>query len=253
MVQELILFLFAFLAGFVDAVVGGGGLIQLPALFICRPDLAVPSVLATNKMASICGTSVALCRYTRHVQIDWRAVMPAALAALVFSFLGAHTVKYLSPDMLRPLILALLVAVAVYTFLKKDLGSSHQPRLAGNSLMAAAVATGVGIGFYDGFFGPGTGSFLIFIFISYFGFDFLHASASAKAVNFATNFAASTYFAWTGDIDLMLALPMGAFNILGSIAGTRMAILRGSRFVRVFFMVVIGAIILRFAWDLVKI
>jgi uncharacterized membrane protein YfcA len=248
-----VLCLFAFLAGFVDAVVGGGGLIQLPALFICRPDMAIPAVLATNKMASIAGTAVALCRYARHVELDRKSVMPAVCSAFVFSFLGARTVSYLSPDMLRPLILLLLITVAVYTFCRKDLGSQHAPRISGSLVFTSSVVTGSVIGFYDGFFGPGTGSFLIFIFISYFGFDFLNASAAAKAVNFATNLSANLFFAWEGHINLYLAIPMGMFNILGSLAGTRMAILKGSRFVRVFFICVVSAIIVRFAYDLLHI
>jgi uncharacterized membrane protein YfcA len=238
---------FAFLAGFVDSVVGGGGLIQLPALLLALPGQPVP-VMGTNKFAAICGTSVAAIQYARRVSVHWPVLAPAAISALIFSNLGARAFARLHPASLEPIILFLLVAVAIYTFWKKDFGHLHAPRLSPKKAVALAILTGVVIGFYDGFFGPGTGSFLIFIFIGIFGFDFLNASAHAKFVNFTTNFAAVAYFGWTGNILFKYAIPMAAFNILGSVIGTRTAILKGNRFVRYFFLVVVSGMILRFAW-----
>ncbi len=246
---------FAFLAGFVDSVVGGGGLIQMPALFIFLPasmSASVATVAGTNKMASICGTSMAVVQYTRRVRINWRTILPAGMTAFVFSFLGARIVTLLDPRVMKPVILGLMIAVAGYTFLRKSFGDHHAPRLAPGKEAWAGLLVGAGIGFYDGFFGPGTGSFLIFIFISIFGFDFLIASASAKVINCATNLSAVGYFAATGHILYQYALPMGACNILGSLAGTRMAILKGNAFVRVFFLVVVTAMIARFGWDVLS-
>ena len=150
------------------------------------------------------------------------------------------------------MILTLLVAVAIYTFVRKDFGSLHAPRLSAGQRLWIGAAVGSAIGFYDGFFGPGTGSFLIFLFVGVFGFDFLAASAAAKVVNAASNVSALGNFALTGHVLYALAAPMAVSNILGSLAGTRLAILRGSRFVRWFFLAVVTAIICKLAWDLRK-
>ncbi len=242
---------FAFLAGFVDSVVGGGGLVQLPALLILLPR-ATPTadVFGTNKLVGISGTAMAAWNYTRQVKIDWRATLPTAFTGFVFSYFGAQAVSHLHPALLRPLVLGLLVAVAIYTFTRKDFGSLHAPRLSLSGKQWIGLGVGAVIGFYDGFFGPGTGSFLIFIFIGVFGFDFLSASAAAKVVNVATNLSTVLYFAWTDHVIYRLALPMAVCNMLGSLTGTRLAILRGSRFVRWFFLAVVSAIICKLAFDL---
>ena len=245
----------AFLAGLVDSVVGGGGLIQTPTLLLWLPpslSSSIATVFGTNKLASLCGTSVATLQYARQVRIPWRTAGPMAGTAFIASFVGARAVAYFRSEVLRPLVFFLLVAVAIYTYWKKDLGSLHRPKLERTAEKAAALITGCCLGFYDGFFGPGTGSFLIFIFVGVFGFDFLAASGSAKAVNLATNLAAVTYFAGSDHIAYQYAIPMAAFNMLGSATGSRLAILRGSRFVRRLFLAVVGAILLRLGWDLLK-
>ena len=241
---------FAFLAGFIDSVVGGGGLVQIPALLILLPhSTPVADVFGTNKFVGVTGTAAAAWNYARHVEIDWRATLPATVAGFVFSVFGALTISRLHPALLRPLVLVLLVAVAVYTFVRKDFGALHAPRL--DPARARWIGAGVGavIGFYDGFFGPGTGSFLIFTFIGVFGFGFLAASASSKVVNTATNVSTVGYFAATGHVYYRLAVPMAACNILGSLVGTRLAILRGNRFVRWFFLAVVTAIIAKLGYD----
>jgi uncharacterized membrane protein YfcA len=241
----LILCCFSAIAGFVDAAVGGGGLIQLPAALILLPGVPIPTILGTNKFASLFGTSFALQRYARHVKIDWHTVGPAALTAFLFAFLGARAVNLLDPKLLRPLILILLVLVATYVLLAKNLGLIHAPRHAPHKARWLGIGLGAVLGFYDGFFGPGMGSFLIFAFVGLFGFDFLSASASAKAVNWATNFASLIYFGATGQILFKIGAAMAVSNILGSIIGTRLAIAKGSRFVRVFFLVVVCSLILK--------
>lgn len=244
---------FAFLAGFMDSMVGGGGLIQLPALLILLPYAPLATVFGTNKLVSIAGTSVAARQYARHVKLDWPTLLPAAGAAFVCSGLGARAVSLVQTDLLRPAILVLLVAVAVYVFSKKDFGAVHAPKLSPGVRRWAGIGVGGVLGFYDGFFGPGTGSFLIFTFIGVFGLNFLSASASSKVVNAATNLAAVLLFGLTGHILYGLALPMAACNIGGSVLGTRLAVAKGSRFVRVLFLVVLSGIILRFAYDTLKI
>jgi uncharacterized membrane protein YfcA len=246
----LLLCAFSFFAGLIDAIVGGGGLVQLPALLILLPGQAIPTLFGTNKMASAAGTTMATAQYARRVKLDWHIIGPAAGTAFVFSALGSKMVTLINPALLRPVILALLILVAVYVFVLKDLGLVHAPRHPRHKARWMAILTGAAIGFYDGFFGPGTGSFLIIIFVGVFGFDFLFASASAKVINLATNLASVIFFAATGHILYEVALPMAACNILGAMAGTRLAILKGSRFVRVFFLVVVLALIAKLAWDL---
>ena len=242
----------SFAAGLIDAIVGGGGLIQLPALFVFLPPKLAASiwvVFGTNKLASMCGTSVAMAQYMRRVPIPGRSIHPAAIAAFLFSALGVSVLLSVRSDFLKPLTLVLLIGVAIYTYSRKSFGHLHAPKFLADHERLAAIAVGIVIGFYDGFFGPGTGSFLIFIFIGLFGFDFLTASASAKVINFATNLAAVLVFAAKGDVLYRYALPMGACNVAGALIGARLAILRGNRFVRVLFLAVVSVMIARFAWE----
>ncbi len=247
MTELLLLCCFSLAAGFVDAAVGGGGLIQLPATMIFIPGISVPTALGTNKFASLFGTTFALQRYARHVRMDWSTVVPAAVAAFFFALLGARAVTLLDPALLRPLVLILLVAVAIYVFIVKDLGLVHAPKHTPDRARLLGLLVGAILGFYDGFFGPGMGSFLIFAFVGLFGFDFLSASASAKAINWATNVASLIYFSWTGHILFRVGLAMAACNIIGAIIGTRLAIAKGSRFVRVLFLGIVGALIIKLA------
>lgn len=240
---------FAFLTGFVDSIAGGGGLIQLPAMLLFLGHLPLPTVLGTNKLAAIVGTGTAAVQYSRRVQINWKLIVPMALAAFSFSMIGARVVSGMRPETMRPLIILLLLGIATYIFFKKDFGEHEQPSLSTRRQIVYGLAAGMAIGFYDGFFGPGTGTFLIFAFISVFGLSFLLASASAKLINVATNLAAIIYFVATGHILLYLAIPMGVFNILGAIAGSRMAILKGNRFVRVLFLVVVSLMIAKLSYD----
>lgn len=240
---------FAFLAGFVDAVVGGGGLIQIPALFVLLPGVAPATLLGTNKFASIWGTASATIQYLRRVPMEWRATLPTAGAALICGFLGARVAALLPPDAFRPLILLLLVGVLGYTLWKKDIGALHAPRLSHRQQLLTGLLTGATIGFYDGFFGPGTGSFLVIAFVGLFGFSFLAASASAKLVNVVTNLAALSYFVFAGHVRYDIAAPMAVFNVAGSLTGTTLAIRKGSAFVRQLFIGVVTLLILRFAWD----
>lgn len=242
---------FAFLAGFVDAVVGGGGLIQIPALFVLLPGVQPATLLGTNKFANIWGTLSATIQYLRKVPMEWRATLPAIATALVFGYLGASVAASIPADAFRPLILVLLMGVLAYTLAKKDIGALHAPRLSKRRALCTALVTGALIGFYDGIFGPGTGSFLIIAFVGLFGFSFLAASASAKLINVVTNGAALAFFIGAGHVRYDIALPMAVFNVAGSLTGTHLAIRKGSVFVRRLFIIVVVLLILRFAWDLV--
>ncbi len=245
----LALALGAFFAGFVDAVVGGGGLIQIPALFTAYPGLGPATLFGTNKLASVVGTSSAAYQYSRRVRIPWRVAGPGAAAALVGSWYGAKAVAFMPPEVLRPLILVLLVSVAIYTFVKKDLGTVSTESVHGLRSTIVAGVIGAVVGFYDGFFGPGTGSFLIFLFIRTLGMDFLRASVCAKILNVATNAAALGFFA--GNVELLwkVGALMAACNLSGAVIGSRTAIRHGAKFVRKMFLGVVAVLIAKLAYD----
>jgi uncharacterized membrane protein YfcA len=241
--------IFVFSAGFIDSIAGGGGLIQLPALLVFLPSQPIVNVLGTNKLISATGTSMATAQYARAVPIDWKQMTLTAGSAFVFSLLGARVVSLMNPSGLRPIVIVLLVIITLYTFLKKDFGEIQASRFSSTQQRWISVAAGASIGFYDGFFGPGTGSFLIFVFIALCGLNFLQASASSKVVNLSTNIAAVLYFGLSGHILFSMALPLAAFNILGAIIGSRLAILKGSKFVRILFLVVAVVIITKLMYD----
>lgn len=237
------------LAGFVDAIVGGGGLVLVPALFAAFPTTHPATLFGINKGASICGTAVASAQYARRVDVRWAALLPAALAGFAGSLAGAWLVTEVSPQFLRKLLPLVLLGVLLYTLTKKELGRHHAPRFSGRSETLAACTVGLGIGFYDGFFGPGTGSFLVFLFVRWLGYDFLNASASAKLVNIATNLAALLLFAFKGYVWWHMALTLAVANVLGSLLGTHLALKHGAGFVRVVFIGVVSALILKTGYD----
>jgi len=239
----------AFGAGLIDAVVGGGGLIQIPLLFSVLPKELPATLFGTNKFASVFGTAFAARSYARRVDMPWQTIIPASFAAFVFSYLGAMAIAWLPREFLRPLIFVLLVGAAAYTYVRKDFGNLHRPQHAGQRGFIYALIVGGAIDFYDGFFGPGTGSFLVFLFIRFFGFDFLHASAASKVVNVATNLAALSFFVPNGFLLPAIAISMAACNVLGSLVGTHLALRYGNGFVRNLFLVVVGMLILKFAYD----
>lgn len=247
-----VLCVIAFFAGLVDAAVGGGGLIQIPGLFSALPNVAPATIFGTNKLASAVGTLSAARSYLRRVRLPWRLVLPAAATAFVFAFAGAQVVTLIPKDIIRPLVLVLLLVMAAYTLWKKDFGKLHKPVAIGRREMAIGMAIGGAIGFYDGLFGPGTGSFLMFLFIRFFAFDFLHASAAAKVVNLTTNVAALLSFAIGGHILFAYALPMAAANMAGAVAGTRLAMKNGAGFVRVLFLLLTSVLICKLAWDMLR-
>jgi len=244
----VLVLLAAFSAGLIDAMVGGGGLIQLPALFGVYPNAAPPALLGTSKFAGFFGTASAVVRFARKVAIPWRALLPLALTVLVTGGLGALTATSVPPDVFRPLVPILLVAVLIYLLRRKDLGGEHAPREFGGRHHWLGATLIAAIGFYDGFFGPGTGSFLMFVFVRIYGFDFLHAAASARVLNVATNGAALVYFAINGYVLWQIGLGMAVCNIAGATIGTRLALRGGSTFVRKVFIVVVTLLILRTAW-----
>ncbi len=237
------------LAGFVDSIVGGGGLVLVPALFATFPSTHPATLFGVNKSASLWGTAVATVQYSRRVTMDWPVLLPAAALSLSGSLAGAWLVTVVSPEFLRKALPLVLVVVLVYTLAKKELGRHHAPRLHGTAQIAVAGGIGALMGFYDGFFGPGTGSLLVFLFVRLLGYDFLHASASAKLLNTCSNFAALSLFALKGHIWWHYALILAVANVAGSLLGTRLALKHGAGFVRGVFVVVVGALIVKTGYD----
>ena len=238
---------FAFIAGFLDAIVGGGGLIQLPALLIQFPQLALPTLFGTNKIAALSGTSIAAVQYAKRIRFNWKVLLSISLFSFLFSFLGARTVSYLDSEALKPLILIILIAIAIYTFIKKDLGNVATKDLSTTKKMIFGAVIGTVIGFYDGFFGPGTGSFFVLAFVVILGFDFLSASAYAKVVNCITNISALLVFVSHGNYLLELAILMAVFNVLGNFLGTKIAVKKGNGFIRIVFLIIVMLMILRYS------
>lgn len=229
--------------------VGGGGLVQLPALFTAFPTAVPATLLGTNKLASILGTASALGRYGRSVRLPWAALAPGAAIAFCAAMGGASLATRLAPTSFRIAVPIALTAVLAYVVRRKHLGAVHAPARLGRGGRAAAFCAIAAIGFYDGSFGPGTGSFLMLLFMRVYGFDYLHASASAKLVNVATNAAALISFGIGGQVHWQFGLALGACNVAGSILGAHTALTRGIGFVRTLFIGVVAALIAKTGWD----
>jgi uncharacterized protein len=238
-------------AGFVDAVVGGSGLIQIPALLLGLPGASPVQVLATNKIASICGTTVSSATYYRRIRPDPRTFLPLMALAFLGSVLGALVASLIPASAFDPIVLVALVVVGAYVLLKPRLGEVTALRFAGHRHTAAAMLTGLAIGFYDGALGPGTGSFFVFTLVGLLGYNFLDASAKSRLANWATNLAALCVFVPQGAVLWKVGLVMGACNLLGGYLGARTAVSRGARFVRVFFIVVVSAFIVRIGGEVI--
>ena len=238
-------------AGWVDAVVGGGGLIQIPALLLGFPQAAPVQILATNKLGSICGTSVSAVTYYRRVRPNPRTVIPLALLAFGGSLVGALLASHISRAAFNPIILVVLIGVGTYTLFKPKVGLETVLRFSGHRHVLAATAVGFLIGVYDGALGPGTGSFFVFALVGLLGYAFLQASAKAKIANFATNLAALVIFVPAGAVMWKVGLLMGLGNLMGGYVGARTAVAQGAGFVRVVFVIVVGAFIVKIGLDVI--
>jgi len=241
----LFLLVASFFAGFIDSIAGGGGLIQLPALLIGLPKSDTAEVLGTNKLSSIFGTSTAAALYRKQIKPDPKVLLAMGLPALLGSAGGAMLASKIPTSSMRPMVLVLLIIVAVYTWFKPDLGKFENLRHLPKRRIQIAALAGVIIGFYDGIFGPGTGSFLMLILVASLGYAFITASAIAKVVNVATNVGAIFVFGINGAVIWQIGIIMGVANISGAIIGARLAIKGGSTLVRKVFLLVTVALIVK--------
>ncbi|ADG80652.1 putative membrane transporter protein OS=Tsukamurella paurometabola (strain ATCC 8368 / DSM/ CCUG 35730 / CIP 100753 / JCM 10117 / KCTC 9821 / NBRC 16120/ NCIMB 702349 / NCTC 13040) OX=521096 GN=Tpau_4082 PE=3 SV=1 [Tsukamurella paurometabola] len=248
----LLLLLAALAAGWVDSVVGGGGLIQLPALLIAFPTAAPIHLLATNKMASIAGTTTSSITFWRRVKPDARTAIALALPAFAGAVAGSLIASHIPRAAFNPIILAALIVVFVYTLRQPDLGGSTALRFAGHRHLVAAGIAGFAIGVYDGALGPGTGSFFVFAMVGLMGYAFLEASAKAKVANLATNLASLVVFLPQGAGFWKLGIAMACANVAGGYLGARTAVAKGSGFVKIVFLVVVSAFICKIGYDVVR-
>lgn len=237
-------------AGWIDAVVGGGGLLQLPVLLMV-PGITPVQALATNKMGSVFGTATSTLTYYRRVKPDLRTALPIAVVALAASFSGAIIATILPAEVIKPVIVLALIGVAVFTAARPQLGRASALKYTGRRHLFTALAIGLVIGFYDGILGPGTGTFLVISLAAVLGYDFLQASAKAKIVNLATNLGALAFFLPSGHILVGLGLVLGVANMIGGYLGARTAIRQGAGFIRVVFLCIVFVLIAKLGWDLI--
>ena len=247
--MALFLLATSFMAGFVDSIAGGGGLIQLPALLIGLPKTETVTVLGTNKLASVFGTTTAAALYRRQIKPDFKVLIAMALPACIGSAAGASLASQIPTKSMRPIVLILLIVVVIYTWLKPDLGKIELLRHHSKRRIQISILAGAVIGFYDGIFGPGTGSFLMLVLVASLGYAFITASAIAKVVNVSTNLGAILIFGIHGAIIWQIGLILGAANVTGAVIGSRLAIAGGSTLVRKVFLIVTIALIIKVGID----
>jgi uncharacterized membrane protein YfcA len=239
------------LAGFVDAVVGGGGLILVPSFFAIYPDSAPASLLGNNKATSVWGTAFASWAYSKKIRLPIKSLIAGATFALAGSFTGAWCVTRIPASIFKAALPIVLVALLIYTLVKKDFGQVHAPKFEAREELFRMALIGGFVGFYDGFFGPGAGSFFVFILVRWLGFDFLHASAGAKILNTASNSAALLLFSMDGYIWWHIAIPLAIANVAGSFLGTRLALKKGAGFIRYFFILVVFVLIIKTSYEFI--
>ena len=239
----------AFSAGLVDAIVGGGGLIQTPVGLILLPNLPVATVIGSLKIPAFSGTFFAAIQYIKKVKMKWKMLLTMMLLAFCAAFIGSKLLSMIHNDFMKPILLIVLSLVAIYTYSKKNFGTKNEKNLTPKREIFYGIIISIIIGFYDGFIGPGAGSFLVLAFITIVGFDFLHASAHAKMVNLATNFGSILFFLIKGTILWNLAIPMALCNAAGGFIGAKIAIKKGNSFIRIFFLLVVVGTLIRFGYD----
>ena len=245
----LLLCVTSFCAGFVDAIIGGGGLIQTPVALLLMPAVPVATIIGTLKIPAFSGTTFAAYQYQKKVVLNFKYLLPMAIIAFIMAMLGSLLLTEVSNRFMKPILICVLFIIAIYTFFKKDLGEENHQIISTEKEIVYATLISLSIGFYDGFIGPGTGTFLVISLIAALHQDFLHASANAKFINLATNFGSILMFIAKGKIIWMIALPMAACNACGGWLGAKTAIKKGNSFIRILFLIVVSCTLLRLGYD----
>ncbi len=251
--ELLLLLLTGLLAGLMDAAIGGGGLLQIPALFGLLPaGTPAATVLGTNKLAASWGTATATLQFARRIVLPWRMLLPAAALAFAAAYLGARLAAHLPLHYMKPAMLLLMLLMFWHIFWRKELGLAVRQQALTRREYGWGLLFGALIGFYDGLFGPGTGSLLAFVWVRFLAYDFITATAAAKVVNLTTNIAALSFFIPSGHILWAWALPLAAANLCGGLIGARLALWGGSRYLRYAFMLLLCVLMTRFGWDIYR-
>jgi uncharacterized protein len=239
----------AFIAGFVDAIVGGGGLIMVPSFLVSIPSASVAQAVGTIKIPAFSGIIMAATQYLRKSAVKLKIVIPSCLLAFGASFLGSYILTKVSNDFMKPVLLGILTLVAIYTFIKKDFGNHTEKKHSESQQILFSCMVALVVGFYDGFIGPGGGSFFVLGFIVILGFNFLQATTYAKLANGSTNLASIIILIIKGKIIWTLAIPMAIAATIGSLLGARYALTKDNSFIRKFFLCIVIIVLLRFAYD----
>ncbi len=247
-----LLCLAALAAGFIDAMAGGGGLIQTPAALLLLHQYPVATVIGTLKIPAFTGTGIAAAQYARKVPLNYKHLGIMGAVGFAAAFAGSKLLTLVRNDFMKPLLLVVLIGVAIYTFKNKQFGTHTDKGHHHGQQLLFSILISLVIGFYDGFIGPGAGSFMVMAFITWLGFDFLRASANAKFVNLATNMGSFVFFAASGKIIYSIAIPMAVCNGIGGLLGSRLAIQKGNAFIRIFFLLAVCCIIIKFAYEVIK-
>ena len=250
LVSLVLLFLAIFFAGFVDAIAGGGGLIQTPALLLALPDNNPVSVVGTSKLAAFFGTATAAIKYRTSIKTDPRVLLAMVIPAFAGASLGALLASQISAQSFKSAIFIMMIAIFIYTFIKPDLGKIHVDKHSKNKLMYIGAAAAFVIGFYDGLIGPGTGTMLMIFLVAIMGFAFIGASAIAKVVNATTNLASIIVVGLNIGILWKLGLALGVANLAGGYLGSHIALKKGSGFIRTFYLIVTALLIARLGYSL---
>lgn len=238
-----------FLAAFVDSIAGGGGIISVPSYMIV--GLPTHIALGTNKFAATMGSLTSSINFIRSGNCNFKLLKIVAPFTLIGSILGVKTVLLIDESFLQPLVLVLILAIGIYTFFSKSLGEEDNFKGLTNKNLCLSILLGFSLGFYDGFFGPGTGTFLVFGFINILGLNFLKASANARVLNFVSNISALVTFAISGNINYLIGIPVCIFMILGAKIGTKLAIKKGNKIIKPIFITMAMAVAVKMLFQII--
>ena len=239
-----------FASGFIDAIAGGGGLIQTPAMLLSFPDRNPVEVVATSKTAAFFGTTTAAIQYRKFIKTDPKLLIAMVIPAFIGSGIGAHLASRISAGSYKSSIFFVMIAIFFYTLVKPELGKEHVEKHSPQKLMVIGSIAAFIIGFYDGLIGPGTGTILMIALVALMGFAFVGASAIAKVVNATTNLASIIVVGLTIGVMWKLGLVLAVANLAGGYMGSHMAIKKGSSFIRIFYLIVTVLLILRLGYSL---
>jgi len=250
--ELLVLLPLAFVAGVINAAVGGGGLIQIPGMYTVLPGFSPAQIMGVDKLSSVMGHAMSVRQYAKNMRLPWRLMLPTALTAFAGAYTGVRMLELMPIHWMRPVVIVVLAIMLVYTWFKPAFGHQDTSRAPTRSDLFKGALVGFLLGFYDGFIGPGTGSFLLFLFVRFFHFDFLRATACAKVVNFGTNAATLVFLIPAGMVAYRFAIPMGIAAILGAIVGTRLAMKGGNTWIRKLFLTLAILLLTKLVWETVR-